>query len=592
MPVTTAILLSYEDAPSPPERTPLRAGPLSLVYENGDLRYITCGGQPILLRLYAAVRDRNWATIPGTIKDERIETHPDSFRITYRSLHQQGNVDFVWEAAIIGNADGTLTFDFEGVARATFLRNRIGFCILHPAECAGTVCTVEHANGATSTAPLPEQIVPDQPVLPFADMRGFTQPLPNGGRATLRFLGDIFEMEDQRNWTDASYKTFCTPLRLPYPVEVPAGTHIWQRVEIRAEGSVEKPTHPRQDEAVSIRLHAGEPKSLPAIGFGLSDEENSRTAVQIEKLRALRPAHLRADLRLDSPTWESQWERAQDEAAALNTALELALLLPAQEPEAALRAAVRLSTQRVPLARCLLLPDTERMLVKPDHARLLAAARETLPFSVPFAAGTNSDFLFANRFPPPMTDGDALVFAINPQVHAFDNASLVETLATQATAVRSAQRLAGGKPVIVSPVTLLPRHNPYATAPQSPEASPPADPRQKTAFGAVWTLGSVKYLAESGASALTFYETVGPRGLLEDDTLFPLYTVFAEIAAFTGGSVLPTVSSDPLRVEALTLTDGTRTICLLANMTPIEQRAAVENEEILLPPFGLMKIDL
>ena len=35
-------------------------------------------------------------------------------------------------------------------------------------------------------------------------------------------------MEDQRNWTDASFKTYGTPLKNPSPVEVKAGTKISQ----------------------------------------------------------------------------------------------------------------------------------------------------------------------------------------------------------------------------------------------------------------------------------------------------------------------------------------------------------------------------
>ena len=35
--------------------------------------------------------------------------------------------------------------------------------------------------------------------------------------------GDTFEMEDQRNWSDASYKTYVRPLALPWPYVLPAG---------------------------------------------------------------------------------------------------------------------------------------------------------------------------------------------------------------------------------------------------------------------------------------------------------------------------------------------------------------------------------
>ena len=38
--------------------------------------------------------------------------------------------------------------------------------------------------------------------------------------------GDSFEMEDQRNWTDASFKVYGTPLKNLSPVEVKTGTKI------------------------------------------------------------------------------------------------------------------------------------------------------------------------------------------------------------------------------------------------------------------------------------------------------------------------------------------------------------------------------
>ena len=47
-----------------------------------------------------------------------------------------------------------------------------------------------------------------------------------GGEIVIRFEGDLWEMEDQRNWTDASYKTYSTPLRPPYPVEIREGDRV------------------------------------------------------------------------------------------------------------------------------------------------------------------------------------------------------------------------------------------------------------------------------------------------------------------------------------------------------------------------------
>ena len=47
--------------------------------------------------------------------------------------------------------------------------------------------------------------------------------------------GDTFEMEDHRNWTDASFKTYVRPLALPWPYTPPAGQAVSQSVKRHAE---------------------------------------------------------------------------------------------------------------------------------------------------------------------------------------------------------------------------------------------------------------------------------------------------------------------------------------------------------------------
>ena len=193
-----------------PEQMNLRAGPLSLVYEEGDLRYIKLADQEILRRVYVAIRDSNWGTVLPTLSNVQMDVSRDSFRISYDVENREGDINFFWKGTITGDAQGMITFTMEGVARSTFPRNRIGFCILHPMrECAGQPCTVEKADGTAEDGAFPRQISPHQP---FVDMRAISHQVIPGVWAKVRFEGDIFEMEDQRNWTDASYKTYCTPL--------------------------------------------------------------------------------------------------------------------------------------------------------------------------------------------------------------------------------------------------------------------------------------------------------------------------------------------------------------------------------------------
>ena len=72
-----------------------------------------------------------------------------------------------------------------------------------------------------------------------------------------------------------------------------------------------------------------------------------------------------------------------------------------------------------------------------------------------------------NRNRPSAERLDLIWYSINPQVHAFDNSSLTETLEAQAITVESAQQVSAGLLLAVTPITFLPRFNPNAAAPES-----------------------------------------------------------------------------------------------------------------------------
>ncbi|MGH9185002.1 MAG: D-apionate lactonase, partial [Acidimicrobiales bacterium] len=205
----------------------LRSGVVSAMFDAGSLRDVHVGNEVALLQVYVAVRDANWATVPGELQDLHVEHRPDGFAVTFRSVHAWGDASFSWDARIEGRS-GTVTFVMDGVAGADFATNRIGFCLLHPLSLAGTPVTIRTVTGERQMR-FPTDISPHQP---FPEMAGMTHPLGAKARLDLAFDGDLFETEDQRNWTDASYKTYCTPLRLPYPRQVRAGERIRQAVTL------------------------------------------------------------------------------------------------------------------------------------------------------------------------------------------------------------------------------------------------------------------------------------------------------------------------------------------------------------------------
>ncbi|MBI4606573.1 MAG: hypothetical protein HY721_31815 [Planctomycetes bacterium] len=587
------VLLHGTDRP-PQEPIPLEAGMVSVLLEDGELRRVCLGGREMLRRIHCAVRDRNWGTVPGVISGLAIHARPDSFSISYLCEHRQGDVDFAWQGSIEGRADGTVRFVVDGEARSTFLRNRIGLCVLHPPQLAGSACVCEHAGGPVERGTWPKWISPSAP---FKDIRALSHEVFPGLWAYVRFEGEVFEMEDHRNWTDASFKTFCTPLSIPYPAEVRKGTRITQSVTLRLEGELPDLPQEGRKPKPSVAVDRARPRPLPRIGLGVASHGKPLARREVARLKALRLSHLRADLRLARPGWEAALRQAASEAAALGARLEAALFLSdAGERELeALAAALR--EVRAPVLHWLVFHEREKVTSEP-WVRL---ARDVLRRGDPSArvgSGTDVEFVDLNRTQPPREILDLACYSANPQVHATDDESLLENMSAQGTTVESARELLGGLPVAVTPITLKRRFNPDATGPVPDpppgELPPQVDPRQMSLFGAVWTVGSIKHLGEAGAASLTYYETTGWRGVLErhegspvpdrfpsiPGAVFPLYHVLADVGEMAGGELLPSSSTDPLKVECLALRHGGRLRLIVANLLPEDQAVQVAGLEV------------
>jgi hypothetical protein len=590
----TRVLYYGADEPLP-EQTELRAGPLTLVYEAGDLRSIRLGEREILRRVYVAIRDRNWGTVPSRLSNLRKEVGSDSFRIAYDAENRQGEIHLFWKGTIAGDATGTITFTMEGEARSTFLRNRIGFCVLHPIrECAGEPCVVEKVDGTTLRGAFPRYISPHQP---FLDLRAIAHEIIPGVWAEVRFAGDIFEMEDQRNWSDASYKTYCTPLRLPFPAEIKAGTKVSQSVTLILKGKVPEVRAESRGAAVLFTVGQTPPTPLPRIGLGVASYGQPLTPKELARLKALNLSHLRVDLNLFEPQYSSVLRRANKEARALGVPLEIALTLSDRAVEELVGLTGSLEGMKPEVCTWLVFHAAE----KSTSEKWVKLARSCLAGYNPKAkigGGANAYFAELNRGRPPVNVLDIASFSINPQVHATDNASLVENLEAQGATVESARQFLGGLPVAVTPITLKPRFNPNATVPEPEPAAGelPAqvDARQTSLFGAAWTTGSLKYLAESAAYSMTYYETSGWRGVMETQTgsslpekfrslagsVFPLYHVLADAGEFRAGGVVVSTSSAPLQVDGLVLREDRRTRILLANLGAEPRHVRVVNANL------------
>jgi hypothetical protein len=593
--VARSRLLRGADEPAPPMRT-LRAGPVTALLDGCDLRYVRIGRTEIARRIYAAVRDPSWNTISGAISDLTVEARDDSFDVRFHVRHEGDEIDFSWNGSIVGDPSGRITYGLDGRFDRATRYGRIGICVHHPwLETAGRPFEAQTAGGQLEGV-FPSLIGPQRFV--EGTYRALFDPfdrleveLEGGGTALFEFAGDLWETEDHRNWTDANFKTYSTPLSLGPPAPAAAGETLRQQVELTPVGVHEEPAS-----TGPVRLTIGAPTGsrVPAVGIGADADAHRPDERELELLRALGPRHLRVRIRLDRDAWTSGLSVAQETAGALGASLEVALeLRPEHEGELARLAAALTGG-----------PPVERVLVTVAGARtppsneetsapeLVELARSALAESVPgaaFVGGTALNFTEINRTRPQSEGWDGICYSISPQIHAFADVDLFENLDAQAETIRSARAFAGEKPLSISPIMLGRR--PREDGEEQPGVLPwSVDPRQPSLLGAAWTVGSLKYVSEAGAATATYYESTGWRGVGERSSgsplpqrfhsvaggAFPLLHPLADVAGWTGAEVLAVESSDPLACVALGVRAGDGgTRLLVANLTGRNETAVI-----------------
>lgn len=552
-------------------RHPLQAGKLRGVLEDGALRHLRWDGEEVLRGVAYLFRDRDWGTPPPRITDLVVDASSARFTATLAG--------FRWRAAIALSAEGRLNFTVEGEATAPVETNRCGFVVLHPAHCAGRRLLVTHTDGRKEDTEFPMLISPGQPVL---EIRALRHEVAAGLAAALRLEAELpqdpdgkFEMEDQRNWSDASFKTYAGSLLDPWPYRLEPGRVFRQCVSLAIEDR--RPTAPALRKA-SPGLEIGRPSGalMPSIGL---EAPAGFTGLPLQPQWLV--ARLEGDLDALARSGVSvQLEIVVPETAAPGDALAAAAARCAEaglRPTAVLPCPAPLLLSHQPAGPWPDLPPLE------DYYR---AARAAFP-EAHIGGGMLTYFTELNRCRP---NGEAIDFishATAPIVHAADDQSVMETLEALPAIAHSVRAIWPRLAYRVGPSALAMRSNPYgaATVPNPEGHKVPLadrDPRQSMDFAAAWAVGYAAALAPFGLEMLALNATHGPSGL---EPSWPIFRVMQALIGAAGKRHVAVRA--PAGLAVLAWEEGEGIACVIANLTA-EDRVALGRP---MRPYAVVFLD-
>jgi hypothetical protein len=535
-------------------RRRFQAGRLEATWDVDGLRWITFEGVEVVRGILVTARDAGWRTVQPEIRRVRVVADSEAFSVSFDARFRAARLEIDCRVTFEGSESGRIESRFAASVASESVVQRLGLIVLHPAAVAGRPFETTGAGGSTQGV-FPELVIAERFATGYQGMRWDAG---DGLTASLGFDGDLWETEDQRAWTDASFKSYSPPLSRPHPVTWPAGAGIEAALRLdvaRAAAPADPATTQRRPTVESVIVRDDLVGPLPPIGL-----EWSRPLIDGEAaaLRELAPSHLRVVIDRNRDDWRSELDQAARDAAAIGTALQLELVA-FSTGEARDELAVALDSVGVSVASVLAFGTTDDAGLVTSEATHVNELRRRLEWvipGVPVGGGSRANYAELAAAALPLDLLDTVAFPVTPQAHATDPATIIENLATLPVLMQSAKVLGGGRPLDLIG-SFRPRFDAYADPPERRLSSTRFDDRLAGELGSAWLIGMLAGILSGGAACVTTLEASGPGGVLGSPGLAATLTA---VLTMRGGHVLWTDAGNGCAALAVRAEDSLRLV--------------------------------
>jgi len=472
-----------------PDTTRITHGGFTLDLAREAIRNIKFEGVHLIDLLYTAIRPLDWSTLKSDEYSADVQIIGSDCVITIKEIFASA---LAAETKITLSENNTFSVSYELKGLSEYQVSRWGICFcLNTSEWMGSSVLSSGKTYSLAQNIAPQRVVGGvvQGLFPASNEMHFVS--PDNRNLKVVSTGKVLEAEDQRNWTDNTYKIYSGSLSEPFPFLMSTGA-VWTQ---RANFEVGVPKLTDADPA-KILVH--EIEALPSIGLQLNgdpllppdDLEKAFVLLEIDHLRI-------NEERLTSQKIAT--------TAANGLILEVALL--SSNDGEALKAEVLQLSERIPAGSRLLVQREGREVV--DEADL--PRNESLNSYIP-----GTDAFLVDLQNDTKSFGNSVSYSMAPTVHSFDTETIFKTLHTQQESIQFAQKFIAPR-VFISPITFSTRGNPHSGHSRDQRltyAEPEMALHIRTIEGAAWTLGSIFALASAGAFSGTWHELFGEFGII------------------------------------------------------------------------------
>ncbi len=486
----------------------------TILKDNLFFRNITFQNFQILKMISFLVRDKNWKNY-----EPKILNYEENFDSSLEYIFdlEYGITEILKTRNTILFSENSITLSSKGEFLTDFWTNRIGFNLLIPLQNhVGSNIIVTKESGVKEEKKFPVFINPDQPFFKFKNL-AYT--LDDSLLVNINFEGILFEMEDQRNWGDASYKIYSGSLLDPFPYLEKEGANFSQTVKIDVQNKKQRSFPSKK----IVKVDHTTSYKFPKIGIRV----DSLTLPEDNLINSFDYYYYLIDFTEYFTSLKS---------SSNNKVFLVALVDHTNDPEKELTKINKFITENtVNLDKILICPKIYLNSFQPagewpevpELNEYYKIAKKMFSHSQ-IVSGMVTNFTELNRKRPKMFY-DLVSFSFTPIVHDSSDYGVLNTPETIPYILKTLKNFSNSSDVHIGPISIGMYFNPYGESLVENKKKirlemADSDPRHDQLFSLTWTLAIFIQSINKESKFFTFNSIYGHHGILnKDNTKRPLY---------------------------------------------------------------------